>query len=105
MRIQINEKEGKSVYSYGFIETKGYVGCIEASDAMVKAANVELVGQIEIGGGYVTVIIKGDVGAVKTAVDAGAASAQRVGELLSAHVIARPNPELLQIFIGAGDEV
>ncbi|KUO69644.1 MAG: ethanolamine utilization protein EutM [Clostridia bacterium BRH_c25] len=93
------------VYSYGFIETKGYVGCVEAADAMVKAANVELVDQIEIGGGYVTVIIKGDVGAVKTAVDAGAASAQKVGELLSAHVIARPNPELLKIFIEAGDEV
>ncbi|MHB1393041.1 MAG: BMC domain-containing protein [Clostridia bacterium] len=93
------------MYSYGFIETKGYVGCVEAADVMVKAANAELVGQIEIGGGYVTVIIKGDVGAVKAAVDAGAAAAQKVGELLSAHVISRPNPELLKIFLGAGDEV
>lgn len=92
------------MYSYGFIETKGYVGCIEAADAMIKAANIELVGQVEIGGGYVTVIVKGDVGAVKAAVDAGAASAQKVGEVVSVHVIPRPNPELLKIFLDKFEE-
>lgn len=85
--------------SYGFIETKGFVGCVEAADAMVKAANVELVDQIEIGGGLVTVIIRGDVGAVKAAVDAGAEAAQKVGEVLSAHVIPRPNEGLLELFL------
>lgn len=85
--------------SYGFIETKGYIGSIEAADAMVKAANVELAGKVEIGGGYVTVIIKGDVGAVKAAVDAGAEAAKRVGELVSAHVIPRPNEGLLELFL------
>lgn len=90
--------------SYGFIETKGFVGSIEAADAMVKAANVELVGQLEIGGGYVTVIIKGDVGAVKAAVDAGAEAAQRVGEVISVHVIPRPNAGLLEMFLPKEEE-
>ncbi len=90
--------------SYGFIETKGYVGSIEAADAMVKAANVELAGKVEIGGGFVTVIIRGDVGAVKAAVDAGTEAAQRVGELVSAHVIPRPNEGLLDLFIGKEEE-
>ncbi len=90
--------------SYGFIETKGYVGCIEAADAMVKAANVEMAGKVEIGGGYVTVMIKGDVGAVKAAVDAGAEAAQRIGELVSAHVIPRPNEGLLELFLADKDE-
>jgi ethanolamine utilization protein EutM len=85
--------------SFGFIETKGFVGSIEAADAMVKAANVEIVKMIEIGGGYVTVIISGDVGAVKAAVDAGAAAAQKVGELVTVHVIARPNLEVMKKFI------
>lgn len=89
--------------SFGFIETKGFVACIEAADAMVKAANVEVVEQIEIGGGYVTVIIKGDVGAVKAAVDAGAEAAQKVGEVISVHVIPRPTPELLEIFLAKGE--
>ncbi|MBC7333731.1 MAG: BMC domain-containing protein [Actinobacteria bacterium] len=78
----------------GLIETRGLVGSIEAADAMVKAANVTLVGQERIGGGLVTVIVKGDVGAVKAAVEAGAAAAKRVGELLSVHVIPRPHQEL-----------
>ncbi len=78
----------------GMIETKGLVGSIEAADAMVKAANVTLMGEERIGGGFVTVIVKGDVGAVKAAVDAGAAAAKRVGELVSVHVIPRPHPEL-----------
>lgn len=78
----------------GFIETRGLVAAIEAADAMTKAANVELVGQKSIGGGLVTVVIEGDVGAVKAAVDAGAAAAQRVGEVVSVHVIARPDQEI-----------
>ena len=78
----------------GLIETRGLVGGVEAADAMVKAANVKLVGQERIGGGLVTVIVKGDVGAVKAAVDAGAAAAKRVGELLSVHVIPRPHADL-----------
>ncbi|WP_049727722.1 BMC domain-containing protein [Dorea sp. D27] len=80
--------------SKGFIETRGLVAAIEAADAMVKAANVTLAGRKMIGGGLVTVIIEGDVGAVKAAVDAGAAAAQKVGELVSVHVIARPDAEL-----------
>lgn len=79
--------------SKGFIETKGLVAAIEAADAMVKAANVEITGKKIIGGGLVTVIIEGDVGAVKAAVDAGVSAAQKVGELVSAHVIARPGAE------------
>ncbi|KOY80590.1 BMC domain-containing protein [Lysinibacillus sp. FSL H8-0500] len=78
----------------GMIETKGLVGSIEAADAMVKAANVHLVGKVHVGGGIVTVLVRGDVGAVKAATDAGAAAAQRVGELLSVHVIPRPHTEL-----------
>ena len=78
----------------GMIETKGLVGCIEAADAMVKAANVYLVGKEQIGGGLVTVMVRGDVGAVKAATDAGAAAAQRVGELVSVHVIPRPHIEV-----------
>lgn len=78
----------------GMIETKGLVGSIEAADAMVKAANVNIIGKVHVGGGIVTVLVRGDVGAVKAATDAGAAAAQRVGELLSVHVIPRPNAEL-----------
>ena len=80
--------------SKGFIETRGLVAAIEAADAMVKAANVTLSGKKMIGGGLVTVVIEGDVGAVKAAVDAGAAAAQKVGELVSIHVIARPDAEI-----------
>ena len=79
----------------GFIETKGLVGLVEASDAMVKAANVELVKTIQIGGGYVTAIVQGDVGSVRAAVDAGAAAARLIGELVSAHIIARPHEGLI----------
>ncbi|MHB8906524.1 MAG: ethanolamine utilization microcompartment protein EutM [Melioribacteraceae bacterium] len=78
----------------GMIETKGLVGAIEAADAMVKAAKVELIGKETIGGGYVTVMVRGDVGAVKAATDAGAAAAQRVGELVSVHVIPRPHTDV-----------
>jgi ethanolamine utilization protein EutM len=82
--------------SIGMVETRGYVGSIEATDAMVKAANVTLARQFQIGGGFVTVVVKGDVGSVKAAVDAGADAAKRVGELVCSHVIARPHPELLK---------
>ncbi len=81
----------------GMIETKGLVGAIEAADAMVKAANVTLIGKEFVGGGLVTVMVRGDVGAVKAATDAGAAAAQRVGELLSVHVIPRPHAEVEDI--------
>ena len=84
----------------GMIETKGYVGSVEASDAMVKAANVSLVQTIQIGGGLITVLCRGDVGSVKAAVDAGTKAASKVGELVSAHVIARPHEDLLKVFIG-----
>ncbi len=82
----------------GMIETKGYVGSVEATDAMAKAANVTLVKQIQTGGGFLTVLVTGDVGSVKAAVDAGAEAAGRVGELVSSHVIARPHNELLSQF-------
>src|SRR5213593_764014 len=75
----------------GMIETKGFVGLVEASDAMVKAAKVELVGYEKIGGGYVTAIVRGDVAAVKAATEAGQRAAERVGELVSVHVIPRPH--------------
>lgn len=78
----------------GMIETKGEIGAIEAADAMVKAAKVTLIGKEFVGGGYVTVMVRGEVGAVKAAVDAGGAAAARVGELVSVHVIPRPHEEV-----------
>ena len=81
----------------GMIETKGFVAAVEAADAMVKAANVVLIGKEYIGAGYVTVLVRGDVGAVKAATDAGAAAARRVGELISVHVIPRPHNEMEKI--------
>ena len=81
----------------GMIETKGLIGSVEAADAMVKAANVVLIGKEYIGAGYVTVLVRGDVGAVKAATDAGAAAARRVGELVSVHVIPRPHAEVERI--------
>lgn len=78
----------------GMVETRGLVGAIEAADAMVKAANVQLVGKEQVGGGLVTVMVRGDVGAVKAATDAGAAAAEKVGELISVHVIPRPHAEV-----------
>jgi microcompartment protein CcmL/EutN len=84
----------------GMIETKGLVGAIEAADAMVKAANVRLVGYEKIGSGLVTVMIRGDVGAVKAAVDAGTAAADKVGEVVSSHVIPRPHSEMSLILPG-----
>lgn len=91
----------------GMIETKGLVAAIEAADAMVKAANVSLIGKVHVGGGLVTVMVRGDVGAVKAATDAGAAAAERVGDLVSVHVIPRPHSEvefiLPKLESGAGD--
>ena len=81
----------------GLIETRGFVGAVEAADAMVKAVNVTLLGKELVGAGLVTVMVRGDVGAVKASVDAGAAAAKRVGELVSVHVIARPHDDVEDI--------
>jgi len=86
-----------SLEALGMVETKGFVGAVEAADAMVKAANVQLLGKEYIGAGYVTVFVRGDVGAVKAATDAGAAAARRVGELISVHVIPRPHAEVERV--------
>ena len=86
-----------SLDALGLIETRGLIGSIEAADAMVKAANGTLIGKEYIGAGYVTVMVRGDVGAVKAATDAGAAAARRVGELISVHVIPRPHAEVERI--------
>ncbi len=85
---------GNSTLALGMIETRGVVASIEAADAMVKAANVTLIGKVHVGGGLVSVMVRGDTGAVKAAVDAGAAAAGRIGELVSVHVIPRPHPEV-----------
>jgi ethanolamine utilization protein EutM len=87
------------------VETRGLIGSIEAADAMVKAANVILVGKEYIGAGYVTVLVRGDVGAVKASTDAGAAAARRVGELISVHVIPRPHNEVEKILPKAPKDV
>ena len=81
----------------GMVETRGLVGAIEAADAMVKSANVQLVGRVQVGGGLVTVMVRGDVGAVKASTDAGAAAAQKVGEVVSIHVIPRPHTDVEKI--------
>ena len=83
-----------SMIALGMVETKGLVSSVEAADAMVKAANVTLIGSEYVGGGFVTVMVRGDVGAVKAATDAGAAAAKRVGELVSVHVIPRPHADV-----------
>ena len=88
----------------GMIETRGLVGAVEAADAMVKAAKVVLVGKEKVGGGLVTVLVRGDVGAVKAATDAGAAAARRVGELISVHVIPRPHEEVEKLIPPAPDD-
>ncbi len=87
----------------GMVETKGLVGMIEAADAMVKSANVKLVGMEKIGSGLVTVLVRGDVGAVKAATDAGAAAAKRVGEVVSVHVIPRPHADTELLLPKAGE--
>ncbi len=95
--MMMEEKEMTNMQALGMIETKGLVGSVEAADAMVKAANVTLTGKVHVGGGLVTVMVRGDVGAVKAAVDAGAAAAERVGELISIHVIPRPHSDVEMI--------
>ena len=84
----------------GMIETKGYTGSIEATDAMAKAANITVSKTIQIGGGLITVVCRGDVASVKAAVDAGSKAAGKVGELVAAHVIARPHEDLAKVFLG-----
>ena len=84
----------KTLQALGMIETKGLVASIEAADAMVKAANVHLIGKVHVGGGLVTVMVRGDVGALKSATDAGATAAAKVGDLVSVHVIPRPHDEV-----------
>ncbi len=91
-----------SLEALGMVETKGFVGAVEAADAMVKAANVQLVGKEYIGAGFVTIFVRGDVGAVKAATDAGAAAARRVGELVSVHVIPRPHSEVERVLPTGG---
>jgi ethanolamine utilization protein EutM len=98
--LRINKSElttGMAQDALGMVETKGLIGSVEAADAMVKTANVVLIGKEYIGAGYVTVLVRGDVGAVKAATDAGAAAARRVGELVSVHVIPRPHGEVEKV--------
>jgi len=96
-------QRGEIKEALGMVETKGLIGAIEAADAMVKAANVVLIGKREIGHAYVTVMVRGDVGAVKASTDAGAAAARRVGELIGVHVIPRPHVEVEKILPGADE--
>lgn len=84
----------------GIIETKGLVGVLEGTDAMLKAANVTIVGRVQVGGGFVATLVQGDVGSVRAAVEAGAEAASRIGELMSAHVIPRPDPAVLKMYVG-----
>ena len=94
-------RQNGSMHALGMIETRGLVGAIEAADAIVKAANVRLVGKEQIGGGYVTVLVRGDVGAVKASTDAGAEAAAKVGELVSTHVIPRPHEDVEALLPGS----
>ena len=91
-----NELRNGNGEALGLIETKGYIACIAAADAMTKAANVTLVGQVQIGNAFITTFVRGDVGSVRAAVDAGAAAAQQHGELISAHVIPRPEEAVIK---------
>ena len=90
-------KQDPAFIALGMVETRGLVGAVEAADAMVKAANVVLIGSEYVGGGFVTVMVRGDVGAVKAATDAGGAAAKRIGELVSIHVIPRPHENVEMI--------
>lgn len=90
-------QQDPTLIALGMVETRGLVGAVEAADAMVKAANVVLIGSEYVGGGFVTVMVRGDVGAVKAATDAGGAAAKRVGELVSIHVIPRPHDNVEMI--------
>jgi ethanolamine utilization protein EutM len=92
--MKLFSEDDMSLEALGMVETRGLVGAVEAADAMVKAAKVELIGREQVGGGYVTVMVRGDVGAVKAATDAGATAAEKVGEVVSVHVIPRPHSEV-----------
>ena len=93
-------RNGNGGEALGLVETKGYIATIAATDAMCKAANVTLAGQVQIGNAFVTTFVRGDVGSVRAAVDAGAAAASANGELVSAHVIPRPERDVLETFLG-----
>ncbi len=97
-RYSTNGANGEAL---GMIECKGLVGIIEATDAMLKAANVAHLGRVAVGGTYITTIVRGDVGSVRAAVESGAESASRVGDLVSAHVIPRPDPAVLETYFGS----
>src|SRR6267378_3976410 len=94
-----NSRNGNSSEALGLVETKGLIATIAATDAMCKAANVTLAGQIQIGGAYVTTFVRGDVGSVRAAVDAGSQAASQNGELVSAHVIPRPEETVMRVFL------
>jgi ethanolamine utilization protein EutM len=100
MAITNNQRNGNGQEALGLVETKGLIATIAATDAMCKAANVALAGQIQIGGAYVTTLVRGDVGSVRAAVDAGAQAASQNGELVSSHVIPRPDETVLDTFLG-----
>ncbi|MBM4070633.1 MAG: BMC domain-containing protein [Planctomycetes bacterium] len=93
-------RHGSNHEALGLVETKGLIATISATDAMCKSANVALAGQVQIGGAYVTTFVRGDVGSVRAAVDAGASAASANGELVSAHVIPRPDESVLEAFLG-----
>src|SRR5499427_2149637 len=95
-----NLRNGNNHEALGLVETKGLIATIAATDAMCKAANVAMAGQVQIGGAYVTTLVRGDVGSVRAAVDAGASAAGQHGELISAHVIPRPEETVLAVFLG-----
>jgi ethanolamine utilization protein EutM len=95
-----NQRNGSNGEALGLVETKGLIATIAATDAMCKAANVTLAGQVQIGGAYVTTFVRGDVGSVRAAVDAGAHAASQNGELVSAHVIPRPDEGVMDVFLG-----
>src|SRR5438067_9243528 len=95
-----NTRNGSNSEALGLVETKGLIATIAATDAMCKAANVAMAGQVQIGGAYVTTFVRGDVGSVRAAVDAGGAAASQHGELISAHVIPRPEETVLSVFLG-----
>src|SRR5882757_11163910 len=99
MTLNNNGRNGQSE-ALGLVETKGLIATIAATDAMAKAANVTLAGQVQIGGAYVTTLVRGDVGSVRAAVDAGSSAASQHGELVSAHVIPRPDDAVLETFLG-----
>jgi ethanolamine utilization protein EutM len=98
--IMSNTSSRSASEALGLVETKGLIATIAATDAMCKSANVTLAGQIQIGGAYVTTLVRGDVGSVRAAVEAGAAAASANGELISSHIIPRPEPSVLEVFLG-----